>query len=149
VANRNELVLDTFERNFLVPFNQTSNTTTFPVSGSDDDRPLSFIEKELSTVAKDRASLAATPFAMQSAPKGIQFPIDQDAMERLSDFGRGDLDFVQLSVDTLNEAIKLESTHARLEVEKLSAEIPRKSPRYSLFRLRSHESQPICECGEG
>jgi len=142
VANRNDLALDVFEKRYLVPFNVTSNTTTFPVKDSDDDQPLTHIERELKTVAKDRAVFT---IAQQKAQpmRGIQFPIDQDAVHLLKAFATGDIDFIQLSVDTLNEAIKLESSHGRLEVEQLSAEISKQKPRYSLFRFREADGAPI------
>lgn len=93
-------MLDNFERRYLNPqtaaaITTNSNTTTFPVSSGDDDsRPLTYVEKELATVAKDRAAL---PFALQSSQtlRGIQFPIDQDAAQLLKAFARGDIDFVQ------------------------------------------------------
>lgn len=146
VSTPNDLVLENFEKRHLAPNN--TNSTTFPVlpaSGAafDDSKPYTHIERELSTVARDRAAI---PFAQQSSQtlRGIQFPIDQDAVQLLKSFARGEIDFVQLSVDTLNEAIKLEANKERLPVEDLSNAISRQKPRYSLFRFREFENHPIC-----
>lgn len=97
VANRNDLTLENFEKRYLNPgvaISSNNHSTTFPVSSGDDSRPMTHIEKELSTVAKDRAAI---PFALQSSQtlRGIQFPIDQDAVQLLKSFARGDIDFVQ------------------------------------------------------
>lgn len=142
VANRNDLVLETFEKRFLTP----NQSTTFPVVPSagvavDDSKPYTHIERELSTVAKDRPSMH-----LQSAQtmRGVQFPIDQDAFSLLKSFAKGDIDFIQLSVDTLNEAIKLESYEAKLGVENLSDKISKQKPKYSLFRFSEFENKPVC-----
>uniref|UniRef100_A0A915EEI3 ADF-H domain-containing protein n=1 Tax=Ditylenchus dipsaci TaxID=166011 RepID=A0A915EEI3_9BILA len=115
VANRNDLTLDIFESRYLNA-NTTSNTTTTTFS-----------------------------FAMQSSQtmRGIQFPIDQDACQLLKSFAKGEIDFVQMSVDTLNEAIKLDSSKTKLSVEGLSAEISKQKPRYSLFRFAEAEDKPV------
>lgn len=55
------------------------------------------------------------------------------------------MDFVQLSVDTLNEAIKLEGHKNQLGADELSQNISRQKPRYTFFRFREEESQPTCE----
>jgi hypothetical protein len=51
-----------------------------------------------------------------------------------------------VSVDTLNEAIKLESSKTSLDVSQLSAEISKQKPRYSLFRFSEFDNKPICGC---
>ncbi|KAI1717728.1 cofilin/tropomyosin-type actin-binding protein [Ditylenchus destructor] len=124
VANRNDLTLENFEKRYLNPVAISSNN------------------HKLSTVAKDRAAI---PFALQSSQtlRGIQFPIDQDAVQLLKSFARGDIDFVQLSVDTLNEAIKLENSKPTLSVDELSSNISRQKPRYSLFRFSEYDGKPV------
>lgn len=144
VTNRGDLILENFEKRYLNP--TQSGSTTFETSGAivDDSKPFTHIERELSTVVRERASI---PFALQSSQtlRGIQFPIDQDAIQLLKKFAKRELDFIQLSVDTLNEAIKLEQHKEKLPIEELSANILRTKPRYSLFRFRDHEKEPICK----
>jgi hypothetical protein len=63
----------------------------------------------------------------------------------LKAFAQGHLDFVQLSVDTLNEAIKLEKHINQLSADALPKEISPKKPRYTLFRFREAEGEPVCK----
>lgn len=136
IANRNELQLDSFEKRYLVTKNEDIGIENF-----DESLPLSFVERELSTVAKERANI---PFSMHASQtlRGVQFPIDQDAQERLRAFGQGTTNFVQLSVDCLNEAIKLE-THKELldNIGELVQLIPKNKPRYSLYRFHNEKLQ--------
>ncbi|KAE9556051.1 hypothetical protein FO519_000685 [Halicephalobus sp. NKZ332] len=111
-------------------------------SRDDDTTPMTTIEKELNSASKDRIAL---PFAMQATQtlRGVQFPVDQDALRTIKRFGAGEIDFVQLSVDTLNEAIKLEGQEERLKASDLNSKIPKAKPRYSLFRVRDVDEQPV------
>lgn len=136
IANRNDLHLDSFEKRYLSPQNGESGIENF-----DESKPLSFVERELSTVAKERATI---PFSMHASQtlRGVQFPIDQDAQEQLRAFGQGTMDFVQLSVDCLNEAIKLEVHKTMLDdLHELTQLIPKQKPRYSLYRFRNEKLQ--------
>uniref|UniRef100_A0AC35GY04 ADF-H domain-containing protein n=1 Tax=Panagrolaimus sp. PS1159 TaxID=55785 RepID=A0AC35GY04_9BILA len=54
-----------------------------------------------------------------------------------------EIDFVQLSVDTLNEAIKLEGNEERLDASSLNSKVTKQKPRYTLFRLREVEDKPV------
>ncbi|KAL3079814.1 hypothetical protein niasHS_014096 [Heterodera schachtii] len=136
ISNRNELELDQFEKRHLRDSELLLEGAGDGDAAAEDARPLSFVERELSAVAKERANI---PFSMHASQtlRGVQFPIDQDAEKRLKEFGDGELDFVQLS------AIKLEAHSARVaSPEALSAGgdaalIPPRKPRYSLFRLRN------------
>ncbi|TKR64618.1 hypothetical protein L596_025116 [Steinernema carpocapsae] len=106
-----------------------------------DPRPMTEHERDLSLAQMEKS---AKPSAMVSTQtiRGVEFPVDQDATALLRQFGNAEIDFVQLSVDTLNEAIKLEGHAERLEAEKLSGMIDRKKPRYSFYRLRSDNGSP-------
>lgn len=132
IANRNDLQLDHFEKHYL-----NKETDSVPIEDPEEQQPLTFVERELSSVAKERANI---PFSMHASQtmRGVQFPIDQDAEERIRAFGNGQIDFVQFSVDCLNEAIKLEAQKDQFEdLAQLQQMIPPKKPRYSLFRFRS------------
>lgn len=131
VTSTHELKFDIFERRLNKHKDDESNAMTT-------------IEKELSSATKDRIAL---PFAMQSTQtlRGVQFPVDQDALACIKKFGAGAIDFVQLSVDTLNEAIKLEDQADRLNVSDLNSKIPKQRPRYSLFRIRDVDGSPVCK----
>ena len=71
--------------------------------------------------------------------------MDQDAIELLKTFAQGHIDFVQLSVDTLNEAIKLEKHLNQLSADQLPKEISKQKPRYTIYRFREAEGEPVCE----
>lgn len=132
VTSAHELKLEIFERKL------------HKNKKDDDSNPMTAIEKELNSASKDRIAL---PLAMQATQtlRGVQFPVDQDALKCIKRFGSGEIDFVQLSVDTLNEAIKLEGQEERLESTDLNSKIPRAKPRYSLYRLRDTPEQPVCK----
>lgn len=87
-SNFQDLVLESFEKHHLGSTEKQN---------LDDSQPLSYIERELMGVSNDGPAM--NPF-MQSTQKlrGVQFPIDKDAADRIRDFGEGNLDFVQLSI---------------------------------------------------
>jgi hypothetical protein len=121
ISSRNELLLDNFEKNYL---NKSLDNSA--IEDGDESKPLSFVERELSSVSKERANIPFSLHASQTM-RGVQFPIDQDAEEKLRLFALKKCDFVQLSVDCLNEAIKLELFHNILDnIEQLDNIIPRK-----------------------
>lgn len=128
ISNRNDLVLDSFEKRYLV------DRIAKPAVTDDEIKPLSFVERELASVAKERAG---NPFTASQTLKGVQFPIDQNATERIKDFILETIDFVQLSIDILNEAIKLEESRKTVDPDGISSLIPKQRPRYSLFRLKN------------
>ncbi|VDP22320.1 unnamed protein product [Soboliphyme baturini] len=67
-----------------------------------------------------------------SAKRGIDFPIDNTALDALRQLRSGAINYVQLSVDTLNEAIKLEKFGVVNLVE-LNNDIARSKPRYHFY----------------
>lgn len=145
VSNQNDLVLETFEKNFLTP-SQTTATTTFPIIPFggvtvDDSKPYTHIERELSTVVK----YPTMRLKNMQTTRGVQFPIDQDAFSLLKLFANNKINFIQLSVDTLNEAIKLESYETNLGVEDLSDKLSKQKPKYSLFRFDEFTNKPVCK----
>ncbi|KJH43152.1 Cofilin/tropomyosin-type actin-binding protein [Dictyocaulus viviparus] len=98
--------------------------------------PMSEVERELHNAQQERAAVAhAGPQHM----KGVTFPLDRNAEEAIRNLAQGKLALVQLSVDTLNEAIKLESTEETLSANELAQKIPRNKPRYTFYRFRHNE----------
>ncbi|CAI4228117.1 unnamed protein product [Auanema sp. JU1783] len=94
--------------------------------------PMSEVERELHNAAQERAAIA------HSAPtqmKGVKFPLDRNAEDAVRQLSRNELNFVQFSVDTLNEAIKLESTEKNLNASELAKRISREKPRYTFYRF--------------
>ncbi|KAL1243760.1 Twinfilin-1 [Trichinella spiralis] len=64
--------------------------------------------------------------------RGVRFPVDQDALQNLCRLRDGEINYVQLSIDTLNEVIKL-VTADNIPSNRISKWIPPKSPRYHFY----------------
>lgn len=126
VTNKKDMTLEAFER---------------WMQGMQDPAPLSEIEKELESAYREQKNTIAASIAAQTL-KGVSFPVDGDAERELRKLATGSVDYVQLSVDTLNEAIKLERSDEHLPVERLAQVIPRDKPRYHFYRFsHSHNGQ--------
>uniref|UniRef100_F1L4H9 Twinfilin-1 n=1 Tax=Ascaris suum TaxID=6253 RepID=F1L4H9_ASCSU len=120
VTNKNDMSLEAFER---------------WLRSKEEPAPLSEVEKEMESAYRDQKISLPSAIAAQTL-KGVIFPIDQDAEAELRKLAAHQVDFVQLSVDTLNEAIKLEAKKERLPPDQLTAAIPRDKPRYSFYLFR-------------
>ncbi|CAJ0600988.1 unnamed protein product, partial [Cylicocyclus nassatus] len=117
VTDRKDLTLESFE-NWLKTKEELG--------------PMSEVERELHNVQQERAAVAhAGPQHM----KGVAFPLDRNAEDAVRKLAHGSLALVQLSVDTLNEAIKLEATEEKLPPSQLASRIPRDKPRYTFYRM--------------
>ncbi|VDM56929.1 unnamed protein product [Angiostrongylus costaricensis] len=125
VTDRKELSLESFE-------NWLKNKSELG--------PMSEVERELHNAQQERAAVVhAGPQHM----KGVAFPLDRNAEEAIKKLAQGKLALVQLSVDTLNEAIKLESTEETLPASQLARKIPRNKPRYTFYRFSHDEGGSI------
>ncbi|VDK42898.1 unnamed protein product [Anisakis simplex] len=122
VTKKNEMTLESFE-NWL--------------RSKEDPGPMSEVEKELNNALRTQ-KMNLPPLIAANTLKGVLFPVDQNAEEELRKLVAGEVQFVQLSVDTLNEAIKLEDSKRHLTADQLTAAIPRDKPRYSFYRF-SHD----------
>uniref|UniRef100_A0AC35U9Z6 Twinfilin n=1 Tax=Rhabditophanes sp. KR3021 TaxID=114890 RepID=A0AC35U9Z6_9BILA len=99
------------------------------------EKPMTEVERQLDYASRERAHAPfPSAFPMQTL-RGCTFPVDRDALTELEKFGQGKVSFVQLSIDILNEAIKLEKIKETLDADSLQAEIPEKKPRYSFYRF--------------
>ncbi|VDO63122.1 unnamed protein product [Heligmosomoides polygyrus] len=124
VTDRKDLCLESFE-NWLKTKSELG--------------PMSEVERELHNAQQERAAVThAGPQHM----KGVAFPLDRNAEEAVRKLAQGKLAMVQLSVDTLNEAIKLETTEETLPPSQLANKIPRDKPRYTFYRFQ-HEDNGI------
>lgn len=96
--------------------------------------PLSEVEREIENAYREQKAVSASTVAAQTL-KGVLFPMDNNAVSALKTMKNGETNYVQLSVDTLNEAIKLEMTEANISPKKLCEVIPRDKPRYHFYRF--------------
>ncbi|CAG0915645.1 unnamed protein product [Notodromas monacha] len=93
--------------------------------------PLTTAEEELRELNK----LTIESTSPQGSISGIAFPMSKEAKDRLQSFGRGEIDYVQLSLDILNERINLERADA-CDVRDFNAILPGAKGRYHLFRYK-------------
>ncbi|VDN20818.1 unnamed protein product [Gongylonema pulchrum] len=119
VTNKKEMTLEAFER---------------WIFGKEEPGPMSELEKEMHCAQKEQK----TVMPASQTVKGVFFPVDQDAEEELRKLANHEINYVQLAVDTLNEAIKLESSRILNSADELKEVIPRDKPRYHFFRF-SHK----------
>ncbi|CAG9540366.1 unnamed protein product [Cercopithifilaria johnstoni] len=122
VTDKKEMTLEAFEK---------------WLSSKEDPGPMSELEKEFYSAHQQLKVVAPSVVAAQTV-RGVFFPVDQDAEEELRKLASHAVNYVQLSVDTLNEAIKLERSKASVTPEQLNKVIPRDKPRYNFYRF-SHK----------
>uniref|UniRef100_A0A5S6QV65 Twinfilin n=1 Tax=Trichuris muris TaxID=70415 RepID=A0A5S6QV65_TRIMR len=91
---------------------------------------------ELSTaqINHHQSSTLRAPFD-NAISRGVRFPIDRDALDALAQFRDDSINYVQLSVDILNETVKLEEA-AQVPCDQVKAYIPKNCPRYHFYALR-------------
>jgi len=92
------------------------------------------VEQELQSVRlSGNATNNSSSAPVRQTLKGVAFPIDQEALERLAQFQSGLINYLQLSVDTLNEAIKMERFDT-ISVNQLRLCIPKRAARYHFYK---------------
>lgn len=106
---------------------------------------LSFVEYDLMQAKLEESNPTShgTLLANQAALKGVSFPIDQEALEKLCLLAGGKINYVQMSVDTLNEAIKLEAA-AQVSIQEVQKHVPRGKPRYHFFAFDHEHDAKKC-----
>ncbi|VDK89608.1 unnamed protein product [Litomosoides sigmodontis] len=119
VTDKKEMTLEAFEK---------------WLSSKEDPGPMSELEKEFYNARHEFKVTAPSIVAAQTV-RGVFFPVDQDAEEELRKLANHAISYVQLAVDTLNEAIKLECSKTSVSPEQLNEIIPRDKPRYHFYRF--------------
>jgi len=99
-----------------------------------DEQPLTSKEQELKLVRRDEAISSCITKTNKTLP-GLEFPIDDEAINALFDLKDENLSYVQLSIDIDNEQIKLDNKKANNEfdVKNVRSLIPDNSARYHLI----------------
>jgi twinfilin-like protein len=102
-----------------------------------EELPLTREEQELKTVRRDEAISSCITKTNKTLP-GLEFPIDDEAINALFDLKDDNLSYVQLSIDIDNEEIKLDNKKANNEfdVKNVRSLIPDNSARYHLIVFR-------------
>ncbi|VDM98354.1 unnamed protein product [Thelazia callipaeda] len=128
VTDKKEMTLEAFEKWLAI---------------REDPGPMSELEKEFYN-AHIEQKLAIPPSVITQTVRGLSFPVDQDAEEELRKLAEQKVNYVQLAVDTLNEAIKLESSKMLTSSEQLNEVIPKEKPRYHFYCFaHEHENKTL------
>lgn len=66
--------------------------------------------------------------------QGVMFPFDSRAQDKLSQFKKGDVDYVKLEIDIKGEKILLDKSSEKMNVDLLANEMPVDKGRFHLYR---------------
>ncbi|KRX27957.1 Twinfilin-1 [Trichinella nelsoni] len=94
--------------------------------------PLTELEEQMKSTHVNQHCVNSFPGYETAVVRGVRFPVDQDALQNLCRLRDGEINYVQLSIDTLNEVIKL-VTADNIPSNRISKWIPPKSPRYHFY----------------
>lgn len=110
-----------------------------------DEAPLTREEQELKTVKRDEA-ISSCISKMNLTLPGVEFPINDDAINALFDLREGMVNYVQLGIEIKEEKIKLEKSISsnEFDLNKLRSLIPKSSARYHLIVFpHVHEGKSV------
>ncbi|XP_066946477.1 twinfilin-1 [Macrobrachium rosenbergii] len=96
--------------------------------------PLTMREEEMKEIKKLEVGVDIGIDTKHQTLAGVAFPIMQDAINSIKRFASGELQYVQMKIDTTAEEIQLDSDVASLPIDKLPAHIPDSAARYHLYR---------------
>lgn len=85
------------------------------------------------TVKREEAQASCLPKNNIHLP-GVEFPIQEEAVDALLKFKNGELQFVQMNIDLTKEIIQLEMAKKKFSVNELAQSTPSKSARYILIK---------------
>jgi len=101
--------------------------------------PLTQAEEELAMVKKTETNAHISIDSKHQTLSGVAFPVSDSALKAINDFQRTKHNYVQLSIDLVNELVNLERSETTV-IGQLASKIPEDHGRYHLFRFpHSHE----------
>ncbi|XP_065066650.1 twinfilin-1-like [Rhopilema esculentum] len=104
------------------------------------DAPLTDAEMELKEMKKNEHHRQHGVSSKHVTLPGINFPMDDDAIEKLEELRDNQIMYVQLKIDIEKEEILLAKSEAELSVESLPANVPTDEARYHFFLFKhTHE----------
>nr|XP_032825492.1 twinfilin-2-like [Petromyzon marinus] len=105
--------------------------------------PLTAAEAELQKLKLNEVKTDISVDSKQQTLQGVSFPIQERALQALQRFSKGEVNYVQLSVDLDKETINLE--HAKkISVAELPRCVPEDAARYHFFIFpHSHEGDRL------
>lgn len=96
------------------------------------DAPLTMAEVEIKEIKQNEVQADVGASTRRQTVRGLAFPVEQEALEKLQLLHSGNINHVQLSVDTSNETILLAMADTR-EPSRLAETFPTDHPRYTIY----------------
>ncbi|KAK3576655.1 hypothetical protein CHS0354_004940 [Potamilus streckersoni] len=101
--------------------------------------PLTFAEEELDLIKKTEVNTSVHVDSKHQTMKGLQFPISDEALQKLQDLREGHITYVQLSINLSEETVELEEA-SDIGVNVLASRVPTDHARYHIFTYKhTHE----------
>ncbi|XP_063598079.1 twinfilin-1-like isoform X1 [Penaeus indicus] len=98
-------------------------------------QPLTMREEEMQEIKKLEVGVDIGVDTKHQTLAGVAFPIVTKALDAVKQFASGELQYVQLKIDTSAEEIQLVGSEANLPVTGLPAKIPDSAARYHIYRF--------------
>ncbi|XP_042209636.1 twinfilin-1-like isoform X1 [Homarus americanus] len=96
--------------------------------------PLTLREEEIQEIKKQEVGVDIGVDSKHQTMAGISFPLVTEALDAVQEFTKGNLQYVQLMIDTSAEEVQLAGTQRTLAVTGLPGHIPDSEARYHLYR---------------
>ena len=94
ISSLADLELERFQKRIAGAAIKTPAASQAPTASA--DLPYTHIERELSAVGRDKIAMPQPRVGSAALLRGVAFPVDQDAIERLRALADGSIDFVQV-----------------------------------------------------
>lgn len=96
--------------------------------------PLTLREEEMKEIKKLEVGVDIGVDTKHQTMAGVAFPIMENAIASIKRFANGEIQYMQMKIDTSAEEIQLESEAASVSLDELPSNIPETSARYHLYR---------------
>lgn len=104
------------------------------------DAPLTEAEMELKEMTKNEHHNKHGVLSKHVTLPGINFPMDDDALEKLTELGDKQISYIQLKIDVDKEEIQLSKWENDLPLERYPSVVPSDAARYHFFLFKhTHE----------
>ncbi|KAF2367721.1 Actin-depolymerizing factor domain, partial [Trinorchestia longiramus] len=97
--------------------------------------PLTSQEEELLEVKRQEVNPDIGINTKHQTMTGLNFPLSNQAIQAVSSFTKGDLQYVRLFIDLTEEKIEVEAQKSSLSVSELPGQVPETNARYHLYRF--------------
>lgn len=106
-------------------------------------KPLTFAEEELEEIKRKEVNAEIGVDTKHQTVQGVSFPLSQSARDELARLLNGQINYVQLSLDSSQETINLEKAET-IDTKEIPSKCPRDHARYHFFTFRhTHEGDQM------